>query len=108
MTPVMRVFRLVALLSFCLALAGSAIPHPVSSAPAFAAERGSGPLDAPAPIEEPCDEAAESFEETEAKHLGCVSAPMSPASSLALFSGSGASPLDTSLPPLFPPPPNRA
>lgn len=104
----MPVLRLFALLVFCVAVAGAAfVPRPAASL-ASAAEC---PLDeTEAPEEAPSSQSgqlAENHEET-AKHLGAWDFSHPLPTMLAGLSGSGASPLDTSLPPLFPPPPNRA
>jgi hypothetical protein len=109
MVPVMPVLRLAALLVFCVAAAGAAFFPPPASFFAVGAEC---PVEAPeGPEETPSStqsgSLAENHEET-AKHLGGWSFSHPLPIMLAGLSGSGASPLDLSLPPLFPPPPNRA
>lgn len=104
----MPILRLLALLVFCVAVASAAyFPAPGAS---FAAAADC-PVEAPeSPEEAPSSQSgqlAENHEET-AKHLGAWDFSHPLPTMLAGLSGSGASPLETSLPPLFPPPPNRA
>ncbi len=103
MMPVMPALRLAALFVFCLAVASAAFFPP--SSPVV---RADSPIEAPETLEEaPSGPIAETHEEI-AKHLGAWDFSHPLPALLAGIAGSGASPLETSIPPLFPPPPNRA
>lgn len=111
MMPVMAAARLLLLLSFCVATAGAALFPPSASASA-SVPAAECPAETPEPPSEEAPSSqsgplAENHEEA-AKHLGAWDFSHPLPSLLAGLSGSGASPLETSLPPLFPPPPNRA
>jgi hypothetical protein len=106
MVPVKTAARLSLLVLFCVAVAGAAFFPPPASFFAIGAET---PVEAPeTPEETPSSTQSGSLAEETAKHLGAWDFSHPLPALLAGLSGSGASPLETCLPPLFPPPPNRA